>query len=858
MPARPLPPHELVRGLRSELAALRATARAAYAIHGKPSRLTHGLAHVTDGVIQRLWSASDAPGSMALIAVGGYGRGRLYPHSDVDVLVLMPDALADPSAAERFVSRLWDIGVEAGHSVRTLGECLELAATDLTIETALLEARFLAGDRALADRLAGELNRQRNVHDFVLAKIDEQQRRHARFQDVAYNLEPNIKESPGGLRDSHTVIWLARALGLAAEPYGLAVQGLITRAEAQELTRSIRVLSDLRIRLHYLAGRREDRLVFDHQNEIARQLNLAGRRVGRRELRPSELLMRRYYLAAKSVWRYNALLLAEMSQRVATRAERRVRRIDEEFQAVGDSLELIDEATFERRPAAMLDAFLTLQAHPEVAGFGASILRALQRNLSRIDKHFRADPQNRARFLRVFTLPRVTFTLRRMSRYGVLGRYLPVYGRIVGQMQHDLFHVYTVDEHTLMVVRNLRRLALPRFAHEFPFCSALAQDFEGIHLLYIAALFHDIAKGRGGDHSDLGALDAQRFCRQHKVPRADGALIAWLVQEHLSMSATAQKQDLSDPEVIAAFAARVKTERALSALYLFTVADIRGTSPHVWNAWKAKLLEDLFARTRALLRGEGHFNDTWLAAKQEEALGMIAPYVPDVTVVEPFWATLDRSFFQRFEAAEIGWATRSLWSRVEHERPLVRARLSPVGEGIQVLLYAPDKPGLFARITSYFERLGLSIASAKVYTTRNGHALDTLQLLGKTLSLAGHKELLPMIEAELPNLMQSDAPLPPPVTGRSSRLVKHFPIATQVEIRPLKASGRHQVSVSASDRPGLLSRLSRVFWEQGINLHDARIATLGARAEDTFEVEGPLDLPERRERLTQGIAAALG
>jgi [protein-PII] uridylyltransferase len=444
-----------------------------------------------------------------------------------------------------------------------------------------------------------------------------------------------------------------------------------------------------------------------------------------------------------------------------------------------------------------------------------------------------------------------------MSRYGMLGRYLPAFGRIVGQMQHDLFHVYTVDEHTLMVVRNLRRFAIQRFNHEFPLASTLAQSFDRYRLLYMAALFHDIAKGRGGDHSDLGAVDAENFGRKHALAKPDRDLIVWLVKEHLTMSATAQKKDLSDPEVIAAFAAKVRTERYLDALYLFTVADVRGTSPHVWNAWKGKLLEDLLRRTRALLRGDSAHNETWLKSKKEEALRIVAQYLPDVSRVEPLWGCLEVSFFQRFDAAEIGWVTRNLWARKDAEKPFVRARLSPAGEGIQVLLYAPDSAGLFARVTSYFERLALDIAAAKVYTTRHGYALDIFQVMGRNLSLTGHKDLLDVIEADLTLAAASHVPLPPPVTGRSARVARHFPIPVEVKVRPLSDHGRFEISVLAADRPGLLSRVARVLHDQGVSLHDARVATLGARAEDTFDVIGELATDERRHTLIREIEGAL-
>jgi len=453
---------------------------------------------------------------------------------------------------------------------------------------------------------------------------------------------------------------------------------------------------------------------------------------------------------------------------------------------------------------------------------------------------------------------RLTWTLRRMSRYGVLGKYLPAFGRIVGQMQHDLFHVYTVDEHILMVIRNLRRFRIPRFDHEYPLLSQLMQEFDKPEILYLAALFHDIAKGRGGDHSHLGSKDAVRFCRDHGLSKADAALVAWLVEGHLVMSATAQKQDLSDPEVISQFATLVQDERTLTALYILTVADIRGTSPAVWNAWKGKLLEDLFRITRRVLRGETDFALSWVAAKKDEALRIFRQYVPEPGRHEALWKNLEDAYFQRFEASEIGWHTRTLWARATPDKPIVRARLSPVGEGLQVLVYAPDQPGLFARITGFFERMQFDVAAAKIYTTRHGFALDSFQVLSRTRSGEHYRDLIQTIESGLAERIAKGGPLEGHAAGRVSRWVKHFPIEPRVDIRPDRRPGRWLVTVGCADRPGLLSAVARVFLERGLNLADARVTTLGARAEDVFVVNGPaLEDPDGRTALAAGLTAAI-
>ncbi|MCW5606100.1 MAG: HD domain-containing protein, partial [Burkholderiales bacterium] len=457
----------------------------------------------------------------------------------------------------------------------------------------------------------------------------------------------------------------------------------------------------------------------------------------------------------------------------------------------------------------------------------------------RIDAAFRADPANRESFIAMFRTERgLLHGLRRMNLYGVLGQYLPVFGRIVGQMQHDLYHVYTVDEHILKVVRNLRRFAVPELAHEFPLCSHLMSDFARPEVLYLAGLFHDIAKGRGGDHSRLGMIDARRFCKAHGLSREDTDLVAWLVEQHLVMSATAQKQDLGDPDVIRTFADKVADERHLVALYLLTIADIRGTSPKVWNAWKAKLLEDLFHAARRLLTGHGVLPERNLQARQEEALATLRLYALPDGAHERLWRHLDTSYFLRHDPSEIAWHTRMLHYRTEDVAPVVRARLSPAGEGLQVMVYVPDQKELFARICAFFESISYSIFEAKIYTTRHGYALDSFQVQDLDNKRPQYRDLISYIEYELGERLLHRAPLPPPGKPRLSRQLRHFPITPEVGIETDERGTYKVLSIIAGDRPGLLSRIARVLTTYDISLHTAKINTLGARAEDVFLITG--------------------
>jgi [protein-PII] uridylyltransferase len=828
-----------VAGWKRELVAGRAALESAFASDPKPKRLLVRHAALVDRIVRGLWLEVGPPPGGALVAVGGYGRGELFPHSDIDVLILLPRSLeagTGTAAIERFIGMLWDAGLEVAHSVRTIEECEAEMAHDITIRTSLLEQRLLAGSRSLYDRFRRRFAAGLNVRVFFEAKALEQQQRHLRYQDTAYNLEPNLKESPGGLRDLQTIIWIARAAGLGHSWRALATHGLMTVSEAREVTRHERLIDDLRIRLHYLADRREDRLVFDVQTALARQLGLEDTP----HRRASEQLMQRYYRAAKSVRQIGVILLQNLHGRLFP-AQLAVQPIDDDFQAVDELLDLRDDNLFGKRPAAILDSFLTLQMHPELKGMSAHMLRSLWRNRDRVDAAFRRDPANRARFMAILRQPRgVTHELRRMNQYGILGRYLPVFGRIVGQMQHDLFHVYTVDEHILMVIRNLRRFTEAQHAHEYPLCSRLIADFARPEVLYVAGLFHDIAKGRGGNHSALGGRDASRFCRQHGLSREDTQLVAWLVEQHLTMSLTAQKQDFTDPDIVATFVAKVKTERRLAALYLLTVADIRGTSPKVWNAWKAKLLEDLFHVAKSGLSGDtgGRGLQDSLDARRVEAARRLRLYaVPDGAEQE-LWQCLDGVYFQRHTADEIAWHARHLYFRVDGAEPVVKTRLAREGAGLQVMIYLPDQKELFARICGFFGRAQLSILEARIHTTRHGYALDTFDVHDPTNPNASYREAMSFIEYELRQALMMRAPLRVSPPGRISRHLKHFPLTPEIRVFPDDKGTHFILEIVAGDRPGLLARIAYVLATANVNVESAKINTLGERAEDVFLLDG--------------------
>lgn len=818
--------------IRQSLRAARAALQQDFLRHPQPQRMLRAHALMVDDHLCKAWQMLAMPPQLALVAVGGYGRGELYPKSDVDLLILLPH---DPDAQiqqqlHELVQLLWDIGLEVGHSVRTVSECMA-ESSDVTVQTNLLEARLITGSREIFTEMRETLSDHLSRRAFYLAKQQEQEKRHQRFLDTDYNLEPNLKESPGGLRDLQTVLWISRACGLGNTWRELVKADMLTASEARAIARHEALLQTLRIRLHYLAGRREDRLLFDYQDALAEQMQISAT-VARRA---SEHLMQHYYRTRQAVQQLNAIMMQNLHAHLFPE-EGKAEPINPRFVACCGTLAARDEQLFEHEPSAILESFLLLEQHPELGGFSAATLRALWRARNRIDAAFRRDPHNRQLFMEILRQPQgLTHALRHMNQQDILGRYLPVFGRIVGQMQHDLFHVYTVDMHILMVVRNLRRFTLPQHAHENPLCSKLISEFARPEVLYIAGLFHDIAKGRGGDHSLKGKADAARFCKQHGLSREDSELVVWLVEHHLTLSATAQKQDLSDQDVIAAFAAKVKNDRYLVALYLLTVADIRGTSPNVWNAWKGKLLADLFWAARRYMAGgkiADQVGEMRKRAEEQLALYAIAPGSYAL-----LWAQLDADYFLRQEPHEIAWHTRMLAHRVNSTTPVVKARLSRIGEGIQVMVYSPDRRYLFSRICSFFERLNYTIVEAKIHTTQHGYALDSFQVMALNEEKTVYRDVMAYIEHELAQQLTGEEAPHMHHGGRISRQLKHFPIAPEISLEP-DGKGHYILSIIAGDRPGLLARIALIFAREQIRVHSAKINTLGARAEDIFRVSG--------------------
>jgi len=853
-------PADLIQ-LREESQALRRIAIESYRKNLRADSLLAALRRCADLTLRRLLTLCPLPKGAALAAVGGYGRGELYPFSDVDLLILLPQ---DPTPDEEtalgaLVASMWDVGLEPGYSIRTIDQCIKEAAADITVETSMLETRWIAGSRALTQTFITTMKSHLDPYSFFQAKRAEMQQRHARYQDTPYSLEPNCKESPGGLRDLQVIMWMARAAGFGTSWQQIARAGLLTEAEARDLKRAEQAFKRLRIELHLLVNRREDRLLFDLQHGMAQVYGLTDTT----NRRASEILMQRYYWAARLVTQLNTLLVQNIEERLLPFNEADQQIIDENYIVRHHRLDITRDDLFEKDPGQLLNVFLVMQQHQELTELSGRAMRAIWHSRHLINTEFRGLAENKLKFLAILQQPQgIVHALRRMTMLNILPRYLPAFRKVVGQMQHDLFHVYTVDQHTLAVVRNLRRFTMPEHAQEYPLATRLIAALDRHWLLYVAALFHDIAKGRGGDHSSLGAEDVKRFARSHFLSPEDTDFVVFLVANHLAMSQVAQKKDLSDPQVIQAFATLVGNTRNLSGLYLLTVADIRGTSPKVWNAWKGKLLENLFNLTSMALGGALDDTNTILRQRMEQAAGLtrLAGLRDDTR--EAFWKQLDVAYFLRHEASEIAWHTRHLYYQTTPEHAVVKARPTDEGAGLEVMVYTKDVADLFARICTFFGAHGFSIQDAKIHTTRTGFALDSFIVLPIDMSNDLRTQAT-LIEHDLAQHLdggQDQKNIAPTgyIATRPSRLSKAFPVPPVVELHPDEGSQNWRLDLVATDRPGLLGDVAQVFVTFGIDLQTAKVMTLGDRVEDVFVICGEtLTQPRTQRQFERAVLDAI-
>jgi [protein-PII] uridylyltransferase len=799
---------------------------------------------------------------LALVAVGGYGRGELHPSSDIDIMVLLPksDSADWQPDIERFLTFLWDIGLEVGHSVRSIDDCQRESLADISVATTLFEARLLAGPESLFAGMRRALAPDRlwSSQDFFEAKVKEQTERHHRYFDTAYNLEPNVKSSPGGLRDIQTIGWVAKRHFGTDTLDELVAHGFLTREELRKLKAGQSFLWKVRFGLHVLTGRREDRLLFDYQIKLAK---LFGYEDASFTL-AVEQLMQKYYRTVMDVSLLNEMLLQLFREAILTQSAAPV-PINARFQIRNDYLEVAHPDVFARHPSALLELFVLLQQHPQVRGVRAETIRLIGTHVWLIDEEFRQNPRHHRLFMEILCAPvGVTHEMRRMNLYGVLGRYIPAFGRVVGRMQYDLFHAYTVDAHTLFVVSNLRRLAMPKFNDEFPALSQIMQSLPRQEIAYLAALFHDIAKGRGGDHSELGAVDAEAFCLEQGLGRYEARLVAWLVKHHLILSITSQKKDISDPDIIHDFARRVGDQVHLDYLYVLTVADVRGTNPKLWNTWKARLFEEFYERTkRALRRGlETPVDQEELIRETQE---QARTRMPELTAeqISEVWSQWTEAYFLRYTPEEIAWHTALLAGRHPgDDTPLVAIRQLAERGGTAVLTYTPRRLQSFARTTAVLDQMGLNVVDARLITSANGFSLETYVVLEDSGAVISDAVRLREMERGLWRNLQQPEDSPATVTRRAPRQVRMFSTPTQVNFSLDTRNDRTILELVAADRPGLLCEVGKVFKAERVAINGAKIMTVGERAEDVFyitDMDGRLLKDEACRRVQDSLVRAL-
>ena len=804
-------------------------------------KLVHTRSNKIDELLKDLWAKNVNDPEAALVAVGGYGRGELHPASDIDIMILTPQIISNVTkeSLSTFLTLLWDVGLEIGHSVRNLDECMQEAQTDLTIATTLMESRLLIGPEDLFSDMQKIINSKKMWPSsiFFKEKQKEQINRHHSHHDTAYNLEPNLKSSPGGLRDIQLIGWVAKRHFGVSTLSELVNHNFLTKGQLSRLKEGEEFLWRIRFALHMVTGRREDRLLFNYQIRLAEILGYEDTA----NTLAVEQLMQGYYRTVMELSRLNEMLLQQFEEAILMDPNKEAEPLNERFQVRNGFLQAIDEDTFKRDPSALLELFQLLQSNPKLRGVSAFTIGSVKRHLHLIDDEFRSCRKNHKLFIKILcSLNEVSDVLRRMNRYGVLGRYLPAFGKIVGRMQYDLFHAYTVDEHTLFVVNHLRRFSLKKYNHEFPHCSEIMQSLEKPELVYLAGLFHDIAKGRGGDHSKLGAIDAEVFCLEHGIGKPEARFVAWLVKKHLIFSTTAQTRDLGDPLIINDFAEIIGDQTRLDYLYVLTIADICSTNPKLWNSWKAQLFRDLYELTkRAFIRGLENPLDgkQLILEKKEKAKSYLAKSKVDEPDIQLIWKLFDDNYFLRYRSSEIAWHTSWL-ANSNYQNPvgLVDIRQRRTGDGMEAVLITNQKYQTFAHVSASLDELGMTIMDARIVPLANDKSIDTYVFMESDENMKIDNFRIDKIISSLKQVLSFKDKETLTVTRSITRQAKMFNTPTKVNFDTTTLNDQTVLQLVAADRPGLLSSIGTVFIEKGINITSAKIMTIGERAEDVFYI----------------------
>ncbi|HCT99268.1 MAG TPA: [protein-PII] uridylyltransferase [Methylococcaceae bacterium] len=828
------------------------------------SKLLREKSDFIDNVLQCCWQhfLSDHAKTMALCAVGGYGRQEMFPYSDIDIFVILPGDDTDTHQAglSAFFTFLWDIGLKLGYSVRSVAQCVDVAKSDQTIMTSLLEIRLISGSTSLLKALkhATAPDKIWPSDQFFEAKMQEQQARYAKYHNTAYNLEPNVKEGPGGLRDRQVIAWVFKRHYNAATLKELIKYDFLPEEEYAELVRLLSVLWRIRYALHLLTHRAEDRLVFDYQKDLAQQFGFSTNHQS--DNGDVECFMQFYFKTVSELERFNEMLLQLFSERFVVRESHEVAPLNADFLLINGYLEAVDEGVFKRNPLALLELFLILEQR-QIKGVRATTLRLIRKNLDLIDDDFRRNKAANRLFIEAFKQQSgITNQLRRMNRYGVLAAYIPSFAHIVSRMQYDLFHIYTVDEHTLFVIRNLRHFTIEKHRDDMPFCNEIFERIDKPEVLYLAALFHDIAKGMQGDHSQLGEEIARTFCQQHDLPAHDCHLVAWLVRHHLIMSMTAQRKDISDPDVILEFAQKVGSTTYLNYLYLLTVADIRATNPELWNSWKDALLKELYSETYTVIR-KGLPNPAGLADRvaenAQEAKAQLLKLGMVETAINQAWQHVSDDYFLRYSVDEIAWHTIAIASSKESELPLVLLRPQTQRGSAEVFVYTKNEGAIFSLSTSTLDQLGLTILDARIMTTSDGYVLNSFLVLEQSGEpIDDLFRQVHICKALRQNLLQNLVAMTKNI-HRQSRQAKHFPIHTLINFHVDPLNRYTLIELITTDCAGLLSKIGQVFVQQHIHLHSAKITTIGSRVEDMFYITNAAQQPITQQHQLDALRLAL-
>ena len=789
------------------------------------SKFLRSHSHLIDQLLKKLWLNCGIKNQSSLIAVGGYGRKELFPFSDIDILVLVDSNPNSTEKIEKFIAQCWDIGLKIGHSVRDLSETISEFNKDVKTATNLLESRYLCGSKKIFKDLESSVRKEINPKKFYLEKIEEQNKRYNKYRDSGYQLEPNIKESPGGLRDVHTILWIANSQKKTKGLKDLKHLAILDAKEYAKLNFHFNQLTKIRIMLHILADSAEDRLIFDLQNKLAKLFKYKPDR----NKKASELIMNRYYKSVRYINLLNEIIIKKLDPNNHKKS-----KISTTLPLYTYNNLIEIESSFQGKFVQYLfEPFYIFQKRKELKGLGPNLLKLMNNHSIQINQHLRSNPTFQVNLLKIFKARnKVNRTLRLMNKLNILGKCIPAFGKVVGQMQHDLFHIYTVDEHTLNVIENIRRYSKDKLKHEFPLSNEIFKSFKKPYLLYLAALFHDIAKGQGGDHSILGEKIALHYCHQLGLDDRESNLVTWLVRWHLQMSQVAQKKDISDPVVIREFSDLINSKTKLRGLYLLTGADIRGTSPKVWNQWKAALLKDLYYQSFYYLDEKFKDPSDLIKIRKSKALKTLSDaYSIKKSDVKPLWDEMGDDYFYRFNESDIAWHSRALLNQFRSKKILVKIRHAVEGQGIEVLVFKKEVKDLFIKTSQFFISNELDVMQAKIYSTKSNYALDVFSLHIEPNSNISYQHFFKHIEKELAKVLNNEF-IPKSFKYEKTRQAEFHNIETQIDFK--KNAHGFEFSITTDSRPGLLHLFALEIRNHGLSIENAKINTLGNRVEDTF------------------------